>query len=125
MKYLTVIFVFLFIGCCHQGEHHISVYNNSEKNLYCRTFINSENESFNYYLKKNHITDIGVGIGKEDSEIVDKHSTEKIITVMYFDSIEYINPNENIERLKTTQNLILKKYSKEELENLNWKIDYK
>ena len=44
---------------------------------------------------------------------------------MYFDSIEYINPNENFERLKTTQNLILKKYSKEELENLNWKIDYK
>lgn len=125
MKYLTLICVFLFIGCCHQGEHHISIYNNSEKNLYCRNFINSKNESFNYYLKKNHTTDIGVGIGKQDSEIVDKHPAEKIITVMYFDSIEYINPNENFERLKTTQNLILKKYSKEELENLNWKIDYK
>jgi hypothetical protein len=125
MKYLTLIFAFLFIGCCHQGEHHITVYNNSQKGLYCRTFINSKNESFNYYLKKNHTSDIGIGIGKEDSEIIDKHPSEKIIFVMYFDSIEYISPNENFERLKIKQNLILKKYSKEELENLNWKIDYK
>lgn len=85
----------------------------------------SKNESFNYYLKKNHSSEIGIGIAKQDSEIVHKHPTEKIITVMYFDSIEYINPNENFERLKTTQNLILKKYSKEELKNLNWKINYK
>ena len=125
MKYWTLICAFLFIGCCHHGEHHITVYNNSGKDLYCRTFINSKNESFNEYLKKNHTTDVGIGIGKADSEILDKHPSEKIISIMYFDSIEYINPNENFEKLKTTQNLILKKYSKEELENLNWKINYK
>lgn len=43
---------------------------------------------------------------------------------MYFDSIEYVNPNESFEKLKT-KNLILKKYSKTELEKLDWKINYK
>jgi hypothetical protein len=71
---------FLFIGCCHQGEHHITIYNNSEK-VYIVTFINSRN-GFNYYLKKNHSSDIGIGLGKQDSEIVDKHPTEKKLLLL-------------------------------------------
>lgn len=57
MKYLILISSFLFAGCCHQGEYHITVYNNSDKDLYCRTFIDTTNNSFNEYLKKiNHQT---------------------------------------------------------------------
>ena len=125
MKYSIIILCFAFLGCCHESEYTITVFNNSEKDLYCRTYLNLNNEaSFNYYLRKNHLTDVGIGFGKEDSEALDKNPSEKIISVVYFDSIEEINPEVSYSQIKL-KNIIVKKYSKRDLEKLNWQIVYK
>jgi hypothetical protein len=123
MKNSIIILCFVFLGCCHYGEYSIAVYNNSEKALYCRTFINSNEEtSFNSYLKKNHVT--YVRFGKEESEMIEKNHSQKIISVIYFDSVEEVNPSFDFEGMKL-KNYVVKKYSKEDLDKLNWQINYK
>lgn len=123
MKYLIIPLFFIFTRC-QQDTYSVTVFNNSDKDLYFRVFSDSGKTSFNYYLKKNHETEVAIGNGKQEKEILDNNPSEKNVSVVYFDSIEEINPDTNFDQIKL-KNCIVKKYSKQDLEKLDWKINYK
>ncbi|WP_396159507.1 hypothetical protein [Flavobacterium sp.] len=124
MKYLVTVLLFFLFTCPREDEYSITIYNNSDKAIYTRAFLDSENESFNQLIKSNHEIVIGVRITKENMQRLNRNPTQKFVSIVYFDSLEDLSPDVHIDQLKL-ENYIVKKYSKEELEKLNWQLNYK
>lgn len=124
MKYLALTLLLFLFTCPREDEYSITVYNNSDKAIYSRAFLDSENENFNELIISNHEVGVGIRISKENMQRLNRNPKQKIVTVVYFDSIEELSPDVNLDQLKL-KNYVIKKYSKEELEKLNWQINYK
>ena len=123
MKYLVTVLLFFLFTCRSEDEYSIRIYNNSDKAIYTRAFLVSENESFNQLIKSNHEVVIGVRITKENMQRLNSNPRQKIVSIVYFDSLEDLSPDVHIDQIKL-ENYIVKKYSKEELEKLNWQLNY-
>ena len=129
MKFIKHLFIlFLFTSCCKYGDNIVEISNLTGKDKYFKVYINVENQENNIGWKELNELKANVNnsfvIQKIYNEKLDEFPNEKRIIIKYYDSIKTNRTNSKTDKLINEEKFIEKKYSKEELENQNWKINF-
>ncbi len=132
LRFLKHIFIlFTFASCCKMGDNIVQINNLSGKDKCFKVYIilNNEEKDIGWNgreslneLKANEQNSFV--IQNIYSDELDEFPNEKRIRIKYYDPVEINKPNSKTSKLINEEKFIEKKYSKEELENQNWEINF-
>lgn len=127
IKYLLTLFAFLMVGCCYQNDK-LLIINKSKREIYYTTLLKSKVDST--YFSNSGGGNIEINgtsnpiVRQSISSTIDELSAEKMLYVVYFDLKEQEFVYKNINSILTNPKVKVNKYSKKELENLNWILEF-
>lgn len=127
MRYTLILFAFLNVSC-HYSKDKLIIYNISKREIYYTTILKSKDD--NSYFSNSGGGNIEINgfsnpiVRQTISSTIDELSAEKILYIVYFDSKDQEFVYKNINTILTNSKVKVKKYSKIELQNLNWKIKF-
>ncbi len=132
LRFLKHIFIlFTFASCCKMGDNIVQINNLSGKDKCFKVYIilNNEEKDIGWngreslnQLKANEQNSFVIQYIYSDE--LDEFPNEKRIRIKYYDPVEINKPNSKTSKLINEEKFIEKKYSKEELENQNWEINF-
>lgn len=127
-KYFLLSLLILTVGC-HYHKADMIIQNETNKTI-CYSTLAKDNDSTFYEISaggkiNSHNYDSPIVRGASDSFKIDINSYyDKLIYIAFYNPEEQQNVFKNIDSMLNTGKLKVMKFSKKELDSLDWKITY-
>jgi hypothetical protein len=128
MKKIFVLSLFLVFIACDYSKDKLRIINNSKEDVHYETLIkNKENYVF-YQISAGgeiNINDTSSPLVRTPIiDLINENSVDSILYIVFYNKIDQQYVYKNINRIIFDKKYITYKYSKKELDNMNWIVSY-
>jgi hypothetical protein len=130
MKRLFFLILFVFLGCSYHKDKLI-IKNDSKEDICYEIFIKTKNDNGNFVYKIvsapqefNVLNESSPIVRNYLSDEMDEFSCDSILYLYIYDKVDKENFYKNMDSIIYSKNAKFYKYSKKELDSMNWIISY-
>ena len=130
MKRLFFLLLLMLLGCSYHKDKLI-IKNDSTKDICYEIFIKTKNDNGNFVYKTvsapqefNVLNESSPIVRNYLSDEMDEFSCDSILYLYIYDKVDKENFYKNMDRIIYSKNAKFYKYSKKQLDSMNWIISY-